>query len=75
MLSFAALVIIPLVFWALMELQDLLNGAGDIGDDVLPPIPVSGPANLLKLTADEIYLELLHADIKSSAIPLAVSNA
>jgi hypothetical protein len=51
-----------------MELQDLLNDAGDINDDVLHPTPVSGPANLLKLTADEIHLRLLHTSIKSSAI-------
>jgi hypothetical protein len=60
--------IIPLVFWAKMKLQDLLNDAGDIDDDVLHPTPVLEPANLLKLTANEIYLGLLHTDIKSSAM-------
>ena len=51
-----------------MEIQDLLNDDGDINDDVLHPAPVLGPTNLLKLTADEIHLGLLHTDIKSSAI-------
>jgi len=51
-----------------MELQDLLNDAGDINDDVLHPASVPGPTKLLKLTADEIHLGLLNADIKSSAI-------
>jgi len=51
-----------------MGLQDLLNDAGDIDDDVFNPPAVPGPANLLKLTSDEIYLGPLHTDIKSSAI-------
>jgi hypothetical protein len=51
-----------------MELQDLLNDAGDINNEVLHPTLVLGPANLLKLTADEIHLGLQHTNIKSSAI-------
>jgi hypothetical protein len=50
-----------------MEVQDLLNEDGDIDDDVCRPAPVPGPGNLLKLTSDEIYLGLLHTNIKSSA--------
>jgi hypothetical protein len=52
-----------------MDIQELLNDAGDICDDVLNrPAPiVPGPANLLKITSDEIHLGLLHSEIKSSA--------
>jgi len=52
-----------------MDIQDLLNDAGDVRDDVLNlPAPiVPGPANLLKITNDEIHLGLLHSEIKSSA--------
>jgi hypothetical protein len=55
-----------------MEVQNLLNDAGDIDDDIVnPPPPVPGPAHLLKLTNDEIHLGLLHSDIKFSAnVPL-----
>jgi hypothetical protein len=51
-----------------MEVQDLLNDAGDIDDDLLDQPQVLGPANLLKLTSDEIQLGLLHSEIKCSAI-------
>ena len=51
-----------------MEVQRLLNGAGDINDGVFDQAPVPGPANLLKLTSNEIHLGLLHTDIKFSAI-------
>jgi hypothetical protein len=51
-----------------MEIRDLLNNVGDINNDVLSPPLVPGPANLLKLTANEIYLGLLHTEIKSRAI-------
>jgi hypothetical protein len=51
-----------------MEVQRLLNDDGDIDDDVINQEPVPGPANLLKLTSNEIHLGLLHTDIKSSAI-------
>jgi hypothetical protein len=51
-----------------MEVQNLLTDAGDIDDDVFTLPPVPGPANPPKLTSDEIYLGLLHADIKCSAI-------
>jgi hypothetical protein len=47
-----------------------LNDAGDIDDDVVDPPLVSGPANLLKLTSDEIHLGLLHTNIKLRAIVL-----
>ena len=53
-----------------MEIRSLLNDAGDIeDDDVLNPPPpiVPGLAHLLKLTNDEIYLGLLHSEIKYSA--------
>jgi hypothetical protein len=54
-----------------MEVQRLLNDAGDIDDDVINQTPVPGPANLLKLTSDEIHLGLLHMNIKLSAmVPL-----
>jgi hypothetical protein len=51
-----------------MEVQRLLNNAGNIDDDVINPVPVPGPANLRKLTSDEIHLGLLHTNIKLSAI-------
>ena len=41
------LVIIPLVFWARMEVQDLLNENDDINNDECDPALVLGPANLL----------------------------
>jgi hypothetical protein len=47
-----------------MELRSLLNDAGDINDDELIELPVLGPANLLKLTSNEIYLGLLHTNVK-----------
>jgi hypothetical protein len=52
-----------------MDIQELLNDAGDICDDVLNrPAPiVTGPANLLKITSNEIHLRLLYSEIKSSA--------
>jgi hypothetical protein len=56
------------VFWTRIELRSLLNDAGDINDDELIELPVLGPANLLKLTFDEIYLGLLHTNVKYSAI-------
>jgi hypothetical protein len=51
-----------------MDVQSLLNEDGDINDDVFNEPPVPGPANLLKLTSDEIHLGLLHTDIKYSAV-------
>jgi len=51
-----------------MEVQNLLNDAGDIDYDIINPPLVPGPANLLKLTSDEIHLGLLHSKIKCSAI-------
>jgi hypothetical protein len=52
-----------------MDIQELLNDDGDICEYVLnPPAPiVPGPANLLKITGNEIHLGLLHSEIKSSA--------
>jgi len=49
--------------------ENLLNDAGDVKENVLnPPQPVvSGPANLLKITSDEIHLGLLHSKIKCNA--------
>jgi hypothetical protein len=51
-----------------MDVQDLLNDAGDIRADLNPPAPiVPGHVNLLKITSDEIHLGLLHSEIKNSA--------
>ena len=51
-----------------MDVQDLLNNAGDVRTDLNPLAPiVPGPANLLKITSDEIHLGLLHSEIKNSA--------
>jgi hypothetical protein len=68
-------VIVSLVFWAKMDIQDppiddLLDDTGDVQEDILNPPPpiVSGPANPAKITNDEIDLSLLHTDIKCSAI-------
>lgn len=51
-----------------MEVWLLLNEDGDINDDLFHEPPVPGPANLLKLTSDEIHLGLLHTDIKFNAV-------
>jgi hypothetical protein len=51
-----------------MDVQSLLNEEGDINDDIFNEPPVPGPANLLKLTSDEIHLGLLHTAIKYSAV-------
>jgi hypothetical protein len=51
-----------------MDVQDLLNDAGDVRTNLNPPaLIVPGPANLLKITSNEIHLGLLHSEIKSSA--------
>jgi hypothetical protein len=65
---FSDLAYFSLVFWAKMEVQRLLNDAGDIDDDVFDQTPVPGPAKLLKLTSDKIHLGLVHTDFKFSAI-------
>jgi hypothetical protein len=74
------LVIVFLVFWPRMDLQDqvaddqpadLLNDAGDVCEDALSPLPplVPGPANPTKtMTNDEVYFALLYSEIKSCAI-------
>jgi hypothetical protein len=51
--------------------EDVLNDAGDVREDVLhPPRPiVLGLADPTKtMTNDEVYLALLHSEIKSCAI-------
>jgi len=48
-----------------MEVRLLLNEDGDINDDLFHE---PGPANLLKLTSDEIHLGLLHTDIKFNVV-------
>lgn len=52
-----------------MVIQELLNEAGDVCDDVLnqPALRASGLANLLKITSNETHLGLLHSEIKGSA--------
>jgi hypothetical protein len=51
-----------------MDVQDLLNDAGDVRTNLKPPaLIVHRPANLLKITSNEIHLGLLHSEIKSSA--------
>ena len=51
-----------------MEVRLLLNEDGDINDDLFHELLVLGPANLLKLTSNEIHLGLLHTDIKFNAV-------
>jgi hypothetical protein len=51
-----------------MEVQRLLNDAGNINNGVIDQKQVPGLANLLKLTSNEIHLGLLHTDIKFSAM-------
>jgi hypothetical protein len=51
--------------------EDILNDAGDVCEDVVdPPCPVVlGPADSTRtMTNDEIYLALLHSEVKSRAI-------
>ena len=51
-----------------MDVQDLLNNAGDICADLNPlALIVLKLVNLLKITSDEIHLGLLHSEIKNSA--------
>ena len=51
--------------------KDVLNDAGDVCEDVLYPLQpiVLGPADPTRtMTNDEVYLALLHSEIKSRAI-------
>jgi len=54
--------------FAVSLVQSLLNEDGDINHDLFNEPTVKRPANLLKLTTNEIHLSLLHADVKYSAV-------